>query len=288
MKSRAAALAGVYRLVAGRWRYDRRRAALTLPHGAVLGIHSGKLDHVPTLEHDRVGIGIVEVVALEIEDAGGLLRGEHVLQRRHLRVQVFLGGAVPRGAMRGHGPGAFVLWHLARLRGAADAFAHVGAAFPLAKILHARLGLGNLLLQLVDALAHMSNVVGELALRAVVSEELDHAVADFGVGAIWASWQTIADHFRLRGEADGDALDTLGVTEVGGEEVEADGEGAFGRLVGRRAPVDAEAVKRRRLDFDPGAAGDVTAADLRGIDEFHRLELATALMRLIGPSAFLP
>jgi len=107
------------------------------------------------------------------------------------------------------------------------------------------LGLRYLLLQLVNRFPDVRHVIRELALGAMVAEQLDLAVADLGSvigvsGGRPVRWEQV----RLGAKPHRDALNALGMAEVGGKEVEADGNVALDtRPVHTGSPDDGEAVE---------------------------------------------
>lgn len=126
---------------------------------------------------DGEQIRIVLSVSLQVEDTDGPGGGEHVLHGGQLDHQIFLRGRLARPLSVGiHRPRSLVLHHLT---GSLSGRLGQGATpLPLAKGWHPGFCLGDLLLELLDALLHMSDIVGQLPFCSMVAKKFDLGIAD--------------------------------------------------------------------------------------------------------------
>ncbi len=86
------------------------------------------------------------------------------------------------------------------------------ALLPLSKVLHPALDLSDLLLELVDRLLNMRDIVRELALRTMVTEELHLGVADLGREIGRRLRRIHRQRMSLGAEPHGNAFDAFGMT----------------------------------------------------------------------------
>jgi hypothetical protein len=113
-----------------------------------------------------------------------------------------------------------------------------------AEILHAALHLGYLLLKFIDAFLDMGNVVGQLSLRSVITEQFGLAKAYFDRPvARWGLRRVNRVRTGLGTQPDRDPLDSLRMAKIGREEIKSNSNVDFGGSVGTRSPDHGEPVK---------------------------------------------
>lgn len=239
-------------------------------------------------------VGIVQFLSTQIQDADWSRTCEHILQGLKFEVQIILQrgataacSATSCRAGRGHGPCPLVLLNLSGALRILRLCLRRRASLSLAKILHTALGLRYLLLEFVDGLLNMRDVVGQLAFRAVITEELDLAVGNLAAG-LWCWRIAISRQWDgLCAQSDGNSLDSLGVTEISRKKVESDGNVAFGSAIRTRGPNHRESVKRGCIQLDSGPFV-VALSWLPSLHIFDSLQLPASLVSFVGAPPLLP